>query len=713
MATPATSRRRALLALFLAICELPCLIEGHGYVAMPPLRGGVAGNADNGYCPHCGNGAGVCGDGGQWPANSDFLNYGASVVTNLQSGSVLEIEIRITAHHKGHFEFAICDQHVSGDLADPQACFDAGKLHRADRPSDCQPNDARGDCQPIQADYPERWYLPPGIGTYKMRFKIPADLACASCTLQWRWWTANSCVPAPNYGCFFQQLAAEGWDASAWCGSFCGTCGAYEAGHYNCGEQFRNCADVAVLGGAGESTEVSTSAPASSTTTTVSQTAATTAPPTTPPGAGSCVWNRDCAVSAWCENAAYETWCPLNEASCPSPWCTRAAGTTPAPSPPASSATTASTAPATPAPTGEVCAWNRDCAVSAWCNNAAYETWCPQNAQSCPSPHCVRTGATAEPTTTTTTTTTTTPATSTATSQTASPSTSTFLGQTTTTTTAAPPTTTTTTTTSTTTRASGGPTCVSQELLECINDASTYWPRCSPRQTKANGGPAGYEFGLYCTEQWTQALNEMLYDPLVGKCDNVTAIHTLLAQIAYETGYYSTLYQPLDGGAGLIHMIPQNWPINVGHMDELWPGMDYISKLGVLQEEFFQTPEYSWRSVAAWYLRTNHVIPGCEGKNLFDLDMDAQTQCILASINDRSEAFNIVGQCLSTVSTSSAAESSPAAATSVASTPSPVDCSPIGDCGQLGFCDQPSFQAFCEQSGQQGSCPAPFCTQVL
>eukprot|EP00971_Amphidinium_carterae_P333749 6468643-Amphidinium_carterae.1 len=250
---------------------------GHGYVAFPPLRGGVAGNDDNGYCPHCGNGASVCGDGGQWPPGSDFLNYGAETLTNLQAGSIHEFSVYITAHHKGHFEFAICDQHVSGDLADPQACFDARKLHRADPPADCVPNDVRGDCQPIQGDYPERWYLPPSAGTHTMRFKIPSDLSCESCTLQWRWWTANSCVPAPNYGCFFDLLEAQGWDVSQWCGSYCGECGDYEPGHYTCGEEFRNCADVAVNGGA----PVSTTTAGATTASTATNPATPTAPVTT------------------------------------------------------------------------------------------------------------------------------------------------------------------------------------------------------------------------------------------------------------------------------------------------------------------------------------------------------------------------------------------------------------------------------------------------
>ncbi|KAL9139691.1 ESV-like Lytic polysaccharide mono-oxygenase [Amphidinium carterae] len=605
---------------------------GHGYVAMPPLRGGVAGNDDNGYCPQCGNGASACGDGGQWPPGSDFLNYGAETLTNLQAGSIHEFSVHITAHHMGHFEFAICDQHVSGDLADPQACFDARKLHRADPPADCVPNDARGDCQPIQVDYPERWYLPPSAGTHAMRFKIPSDLSCESCTLQWRWWTANSCLPAPNYGCFFNLMAAQGWNVSQWCGNNCGECGDYEPGHYTCGEEFRNCADVSVNGGepvptttAGATTATNSATPTSS--------PATTA--TTSPSTGSCVWNRDCGASEWCNDPVYEAWCPQQGQNCPSPQCvlgdTTPPATTQAPSTTEATTTTTTQAPSTTeattpatgtatsseAPTASkapgVCVWNRDCGASAWCNDPVYETWCPQQGQNCPSPQCVLGDTTMPPATT-------------------SSRSTTFLGTTTTTTTVA-----------------GGQECVSQAVLQCINDASSYWPKCSPSQSKEIEGPTGYEFGLYCTQEWADAVNAVLRDPLVGKCGNSSATQTMLAQIAYETGYFSTLFQPIDGGAGLIHMIPQNWPINVGHMDDLWPGVDYSASLASMQEKFFQTPAYGWKSVAAWYLRTNHVIPGCEGKNLFELDMDAQTRCILGRVVDRSEAYNIVGNCMATV----------------------------------------------------------------
>jgi len=180
---------------------------------------------------------------------------------------------------------------------------------------------------------------------------------------------------------------------------------------------------------------------------------------------------------------------------------------------------------------------------------------------------------------------------------------------------------------------------------------------------------------MYCTPEWADALNEMLSDSVVNKCQDVDAVHKFLAQVAYETGYYSTVYQPADGGAGLIHMIPANWPVNVGDMDALWPGQDYGAALTRMGKRFFQTAQYGWKSVAAWFKHTNGVIPGC-GVDLFEQDYETQTRCILSRVVDRQEAFDIVGRCLAEhslgPSPSPAATPEPAAAP-VSPTPAPVD----------------------------------------
>lgn len=189
------------------------------------------------------------------------------------------------------------------------------------------------------------------------------------------------------------------------------------------------------------------------------------------------------------------------------------------------------------------------------------------------------------------------------------------------------------------------PSCVSQSVLTCINDYSSFWPKCSPTQAKNIAGPAGYEFGYYCSDEWVEALNTPLSDPTVGRCQDREAIRRFLAQVAYETGYYSTVYQPADGGAGLIHMIPANWGPNARDMDALWPGNGYQQKAASMGKSFFQSASFGWRSVAAWFKRTNGVIGGC-GLDLFGQAYETQTRCILGRVVDRSEPYNVVGRCM-------------------------------------------------------------------
>jgi len=159
----------------------------------------------------------------------------------------------------------------------------------------------------------------------------------------------------------------------------------------------------------------------------------------------------------------------------------------------------------------------------------------------------------------------------------------------------------------------------------------------------------------------------MLNDPAINKCNDQDAIHKLLAQVAYETGYYSTVYQPRDDGAGLIHMIPGNWPVNARDMDSLFPGSNYESSADSMREDFFKTPRYGWKSVAAWFKLTNRVIGGCN-KDLFDESFAEQTRCILSRVNDRSEAFNIVGDCLAAAPQTTTAATSTTTATASSST---------------------------------------------
>merc|ERR1711988_1542703 len=103
------------------------------------------------------------------------------------------------------------------------------------------------DCQPIDERHPGRWYIPPpNQGTmvagssfndgevpnavteyHVMKYKIPEDLACTHCTLQWYWSTGNSCLYDADYlgaNGYFQRNAAAfqalGWKPEEWC-PFC------------------------------------------------------------------------------------------------------------------------------------------------------------------------------------------------------------------------------------------------------------------------------------------------------------------------------------------------------------------------------------------------------------------------------------------------------------------------------------------------------------
>lgn len=499
-----------LVGLPLALLQLAPRAAGHGYLKFPPSRN-LRSGPQNGYCPHCGNGDGLCGDGNQWPAGSNYLGSSDGPVEALTAGNVVQFEVMITAHHRGHFEFRVCDQPLDQNTKAPLACLDTWVLHRVppnETYSNCKPNDQRGDCQPLDEAHPERWYLPPGTGSHFMHFRIPAGLRCQRCTLQWSWWTANSCTPKPGYGCYFSRLAAAGWDSASWCGAFCGRCAspllqggaAASPGRRaelsavelaGCGEEFRNCADIRVLGGDS---------------------------PTTPTPAP----------------------VPMPPAPVPTPEPEPEPQPTPQPAPVSPPCPPAAPAPA-PGPVGQ--------------------------------------------------------------------------------------------------------TCVPHSALVCINGRSSYWPKCDPSQAKSVRGPAGYEFGLYCTQEWADALNSMLADAAVGRCHDRVTIHKLLAQVAYETGYFSTVFQPRDGGAGLIHMIPANWEVNAGDMDAIWPGNGYRQQVQRMREAFFQSAAFGWRSVAAWFKRTNSVIPRC-GLDLFNQSFDEQTRCILGRVVDRQEAFSIVGACL-------------------------------------------------------------------
>merc|ERR1719469_270314 len=67
--------------------------------------------------------------------------------------------------------------------------------------------------------------------------------------------------------------------------------------------------------------------------------------------------------------------------------------------------------------------------------------------------------------------------------------------------------------------------------------------------------------------------------------------------------------------------------------------------------DFFKNASYGWRSVAAWFKKTNKVISGC-GKDLFSSDVTYETmgKCIYGKSvgTDRNPLYKAAKTCIAT-----------------------------------------------------------------
>jgi len=283
----------------------------HAFLFNPPSRNYKRHMSGVEHCPHClqsggpGNvkakakgrwpdrfaygSHGLCGDPGQSrPEYSGPQQEPHMVPTDVgravyKAGQVVEFEVHVNAHHMGHYEFRICDQGLDGrepsfTVASGQQCLDQWVLIRAPLHESCTPSSNDPDCQPIDLNHPERWYVPPvadadpdrlpvsdtpvwkdsmaspaghhGLSlsaVHKMRYLLPEDLQCNRCTLQWYWSTGNSCLYDADYWVYFQSWPGrEAWCPkcySRWetCENTCCGVGSGWA------EEFWNCADIQVI----------------------------------------------------------------------------------------------------------------------------------------------------------------------------------------------------------------------------------------------------------------------------------------------------------------------------------------------------------------------------------------------------------------------------------------------------------------------------------
>mmetsp|Transcript_19349 Transcript_19349/g.29472 ORF Transcript_19349/g.29472 Transcript_19349/m.29472 type:complete len:400 (-) Transcript_19349:143-1342(-) len=193
------------LAIFTLITHS---VHGHGYLKSPrsrnfvAYRDGVWWGGDNAYrkedCPQCANNnVGGCGliesrnydvplsvTGDLLPENPQAL---------FQQGEIITVDVVLTAHHMGHFEFKACP--IEHGEIPSQECFDQHPLEFVSDPFYGASKDP---------NYVSRAYIAPtsypgmktdSYGGYQFRynFRLPPTLLGDLVLLQWHYLTANTC----------------------------------------------------------------------------------------------------------------------------------------------------------------------------------------------------------------------------------------------------------------------------------------------------------------------------------------------------------------------------------------------------------------------------------------------------------------------------------------------------------------------------------------
>ena len=215
------------LPQLLILLQLAAFAHSHGFLSTPRSRNLVA-HEDRVYypvtptdpfpedCPHCLNRGGTlarCGKIEQ--RNYDFPKnaLGDTMPSNPQEtyveGQIIDVEVQLTAHHKGHFVFSACP--ISNTTTSPtQECFDANRLTFVS-------DELYG--APVDINHPERAYVAPQtiankvysekVGfedamVFRYKLKLPENVVGELVLIQWYY-------VASNTGCVH-----EGYDTYDW-----------------------------------------------------------------------------------------------------------------------------------------------------------------------------------------------------------------------------------------------------------------------------------------------------------------------------------------------------------------------------------------------------------------------------------------------------------------------------------------------------------------
>lgn len=211
----------------LAVCAAPAGVRAHGFLADPAARN-VQHNSN--WCPSCLNAGGVdsvyssgkqrfglCGD--PWLGPRHHEAYGkfatpTSIARRYKKNQRVTVRVELTANHMGRWSVRLCPLSRPSQGAErrelSQACLNAHLMHRADGTGPYT-------------------YVPSHEYLFSVEYRLPPNLTCRRCVMQWIYETGNTC--APKYA------------PREFVGTNLNTCGTPGAGAQ---ELFVNCADVSV-----------------------------------------------------------------------------------------------------------------------------------------------------------------------------------------------------------------------------------------------------------------------------------------------------------------------------------------------------------------------------------------------------------------------------------------------------------------------------------
>eukprot|EP01134_Creolimax_fragrantissima_P006518 CFRG6518T1 len=194
--------------------------NGHGYMSDPAARN-VPGNGDRQSLAAGGPNTvyregqyrhGLCGD--KWNSEPQKWNVPKGIQATYTQGDSIDIEIVVTAHHGGWFDFQVCD---SPDIT--EECFARNPLRRAVCGGNCKiwwkplgPSEVNSWVVTHNGGY-HYHVIPGGTVTFKSRFKLPGSVKCSHCVLRWHWFTTNSC-PASNDNEDNSKMSEEFWNCA-------------------------------------------------------------------------------------------------------------------------------------------------------------------------------------------------------------------------------------------------------------------------------------------------------------------------------------------------------------------------------------------------------------------------------------------------------------------------------------------------------------------